>query len=161
MKLYFKQRMFSWFDSYDIYYMNDEGESGAVAFTVEGQLSWGHCLHILDPQGRHIATVQQRVFTWLPKFDLYVGEECVGTICKEFAPFHPTFSLDFNGWQVEGSFMEWDYTILDADGRQAATVSKELFHWTDTYVIDVERQEDALYALMVVLAIDAEKCSRN
>lgn len=49
MKLYFKQRMFSWFDSYDIYHMD---ENGAVAFTVEGKLSWGHCLHILDPMGR-------------------------------------------------------------------------------------------------------------
>ena len=38
---------------------------------------------------------------------------------------------------------------------------KELFHWADTYVIDIERAEDALYALMVVLAIDAEKCSRQ
>lgn len=46
MKLYFKQRFFSWFDSYDIYY-----EGGDVAYTVEGQLSWGHCLHILDPRG--------------------------------------------------------------------------------------------------------------
>jgi len=36
MKLYFKQRMFSWFDSYDIYHMDD---SGAVAFTVEGKLT--------------------------------------------------------------------------------------------------------------------------
>ena len=36
MKLYFKQRMFSWFDSYDIYHMD---ENGAVAFTVEGKLS--------------------------------------------------------------------------------------------------------------------------
>ena len=61
MKLYFKQRMFSWFDSYDIYYMDGAGEAGAVAFTVEGKLAWGHCLHILDPQGRHIATVQQKV----------------------------------------------------------------------------------------------------
>ena len=75
MKLYFKQRMFSWFDSYDIYHMD---ESGAVAFTVEGKLAWGHCLHILDPIGRHIATVQQQVFTFLPKFDLYIGEQCVG-----------------------------------------------------------------------------------
>ena len=31
MKLYFKQRMFSWFDSYDIYYMNGPEETGAVA----------------------------------------------------------------------------------------------------------------------------------
>ena len=51
MKLYFKQRFFSWFDSYDIYH-----EDGSVAYTVEGKLSWGHCLHILSPQGEHIAT---------------------------------------------------------------------------------------------------------
>ena len=67
MKLYFKQRFFSWFDSYDIYY-----EGGDVAYTVEGKLSWGHCLHILDPYGEHIATVKQQVLTFLPKFDLYV-----------------------------------------------------------------------------------------
>ena len=41
------------------------------------------------------------------------------------------------------------------------SVSKELFHLTDTYVIDVKNRDDALMALMVVLAIDAEKCSRN
>lgn len=103
MKLYFKQRMFSWFDSYDIYHMDG---NGAVAFTVEGKLSWGHCLHILDPMGQHIATVQQQVFTFLPKFDLYIGEQCVGTIRKEFTFLRPSFTLDFNGWRVEGSFME-------------------------------------------------------
>lgn len=112
MKLYFKQRFFSWFDSYDIYY-----EGGDVAYTVEGKLSWGHCLHILDPYGQHIATVKQQVLTFLPKFDLYVGERCIGTIRKEFTFFHPSFTMDFCGWTVEGSFMEWDYTIQDGPGR--------------------------------------------
>ena len=87
--------------------------------------------------------------------------QCVGTIRKEFTFLRPSFTLDFNGWRVEGSFMEWDYAIVDAAGRQVASVSKELFHWTDTYVIDVAEEQNALYALMVVLAIDAEKCSRN
>ena len=32
----FKQRMFSWFDSYDIY-----DEYGNTLFVVKGQLSWG------------------------------------------------------------------------------------------------------------------------
>ena len=158
MKLYFKQRMFSWFDSYDIYHMD---EDGAVAFTVEGKLAWGHCLHILDPAGQHIATVKQQVLTLLPKFDLYVGERRAGAIRKEFTLFRPSFTLDFNGWRVEGSFMEWEYRILDAQGRLVASISKELFHWTDTYVIDVAEGENPLYALMVVLAIDAEKCSRG
>ena len=49
---------------------------------------------------------------------------------------------------------------LEARGLVAA-VSKELLHWTDTYVIDVAREENALPALLVVLAIDAEKCSRS
>ena len=155
MKLWFKQRFFSWFDSYDIYY-----EDGSTAFTVEGKLSWGHRLHILDPQGRHIATVQQRVLTLLPKFEFYIGENLVGTLCKELTLFRPAYDLDWNGWHVEGDFFEWDYRIHCSMGV-VARISKELFHWTDTYSIDVARQEDALAALMVVLAIDAEKCSRN
>ena len=32
---------------------------------------------------------------------------------------------------------------------------------TDTYVIDVQDSGNALDVLMFVLAIDAEKCSRN
>lgn len=90
MRLLFKQRLFSWFDSYDIY-----NEAGETVYTVKGQLAWGHCLKIFDA------------------------------------------------------------------GGSVATVSKQLFNWTDTYVIDVCHPQDALYALMLVLAIDAEKCSRN
>ena len=53
--------------------------------------------------------------------------------------------------------MEWDYSILDRSGYSIARVSKELFHMTDTYVIDVQDLGNALDALMFVLAIDAEK----
>lgn len=155
MRLYFKQRFFSWFDSYDIY-----NEDGSTAFTVEGKLAWGHCLHILDAAGRHIATVKERVLTFLPKFEMYVGDTYIGCIQKEFTFFKPRFNIDCKGWEVEGSFMEWDYTIRSG-GRTVATVSKELFHWTDTYIIDVSDPADALCALMLVLAIDAEKCSRG
>ncbi len=49
----------------------------------------------------------------------------------------------------------------DRSGYQIAKISKELFRMTDTYVIDVQDPGNALDALMFVLAIDAEKCSRN
>lgn len=156
MKLLFKQRFFSWFDSYDIY-----DETGATLFTVEGQLAWGHTLHINDAEGRHIATVKQRVLTFLPRFDLYLEEDLVGTITKAFTFFRPAFEVDCNGWQVEGDFFEWDYRITDRSSGLVAAVSKELWNWTDTYTIDVVNGRDALCALMVVLAIDAEKCSRD
>ena len=46
-------------------------------------------------------------------------------------------------------------------GYSVTSVSKELFHMTDTYVIQVNELEYALDVLMFVLAIDAEKCSRK
>ena len=156
MRLRFKQRFFSWFDSYDIF---DEQEN--TVYTVKGQLSWGHCLHILDAAGNHIGTVKEKVLTFLPRFELYFGDTCVGCIQKEFSLFHPRYHIDFCGWEIEGDWMEWDYTIRDARGTEVAVIGKELFHWTDTYTIDVAEPGDALGALMVVLAIDAEKCSRN
>ena len=156
MELLFKQRLFSWFDSYDVY-----DESGTAVYTVKGQLSWGHCLKIYDVCGYEIGTVKERLFTFLPKFEMYFGERYVGCISKEFTFFKPKYNIDCNGWHVEGNFFEWDYNIIDSQGRSVATVSKELFNWTDTYVIDVDDPQNALCALMLVLAIDAEKCSRN
>ena len=156
MKLLFKQRFFSWFDSYDIY-----DESGETVFTVRGELSWGHLLRIYDRYGNEVGCVKERVLTWLPKFEMYSKNEYLGCIKKEFTFFIPKFTIDFNGWQVDGYLMEWDYDIRNACGIGIASVSKQLFNWTDTYVIDVLDPDNALYALMLVLAIDAEKCSRR
>lgn len=156
MKLLFKQRLFSWFDSYDIY-----DEAGRTVYVVKGQLSWGHCLKIFDASGNEVGRVQERVFTFLPKFELYRGGTYIGCICKEFNLLKPKYTIDCNGWQIEGNFWEWDYEVKNNRGVSIARVSKQLFQWTDTYVIDVEHPEDSLCALMLVLAIDAEKCSRD
>ena len=156
MKLLFKQRMFSWFDSYDIY-----DEAGNTVFTVKGQLAWGHCFKIFDAAGREMGTVRQKIFTFMPKFEIYRGESYHGCISREFTFFKPRYNIDFKGWSVEGSFMEWDYTVCSAAGSEVAVVSKEIWNWTDTYSITVGDPDDALNVLMLVLAIDAEKCSRN
>ena len=156
MKLLFKQRLFSWFDSYDIY-----DESGNTLFSVRGELSWGHLLRIYDAQDREVGYIKEKVFTWLPKFEMYIGENYIGSIKKEFTFFRPRFNIDYNGWQIDGDLFECDYTILNSMGECVASVTKELWNWTDTYMIDVRDSDDAIYALMLVLAIDAEKCSRS
>lgn len=156
MRLYFKQRLFSWFDSYDIY-----DEQGGIFCTVKGQLSWGHCLKLFDPAGREIGVVKERVLTFMPKFELYLAGRYMGCIRRGMTFFRPRYNIDCNGWQVEGNWTEWDYTIFDPAGQVVASISKALFHWTDTYIIDVTQARDAVCVLMFVLAMDAEKCSRN
>ena len=75
MKMLFKQRMFSWFDSYDIY-----DETGEVLYTVKGELAWGHLLRIYDKFDSPIGCVKQRVLTFLPKFELYENDKYLGCI---------------------------------------------------------------------------------
>ncbi len=155
MRLLFKQRFFSWFDSYDIY---DEHKN--TVFTVRGKLSWGHKLEIYDALGNHIATLKERMLTFLPKFELHIGGNYVGEIQKELTFLKPSFKVNLNGWSVKGDYWEWDYNILSGS-RIVATIQKQIFNWTDAYIIDVANENDNLLALMVVLAIDAVKCSQN
>ncbi len=156
MKLLFKQKFFSWFDSYDVY-----DSAGAVYYTVKGQFSWGHLLRIYDANGNEVGIVKEKIFSWFPKFEIYIGGRYAGCISKEFSLFVPKFTIDYNGWKVDGDFFEWDYNIYNSLGQDIATVSKELFNFTDTYALDISNPNDALSVLMLVIAIDAEKCSRK
>ena len=156
MKLLFKQRAFSWFDSYDVY-----DEAGNTVYVVKGQLAWGKCLKIFDRNEIEVATVQQKLFSWFPTFEVYIGEQYAGCVRKEFSLFAPRFTIDYKGWDVQGHYFEWDYEIYDRTGDRKAVISKELFNWTDTYSIDVRDESDALPALALVIAIDAEKEQRN
>ena len=58
MRLLFKQRFFSWFDSYDIF-----DEDGNTVYVVKGELSWGHRLQIYDAMGSPVGRVQEREFS--------------------------------------------------------------------------------------------------
>ena len=140
MELYFKQRLLSFFDSFDIY---DEDDN--VIYTVEGQPAWLHKLHVLNAAGEHIATVRQEL----------------SLLEQNFSLLRSSFTLDCYDWDIEGDVFGLDYSITASDGRSVAAFSKELFHWTDTYHLSVPREEDVLPALLIVLAIDAARCSRG
>ncbi len=156
MRLIFKQRFFSWFDSYDIY-----NESGETVYTVRGELAWGHQLRIYDAYGNEVGLIKEKILTFLPKFEMYSAGQYLGCVTKKISFFAQKFDVDFNGWRVVGDFFGYNYSIMDPSYKVIATVSKELFNFTDTYSINVPYSSDAAYAVMLVLAIDAEKCSNN
>lgn len=155
MKLLLKQKIFSWLDSYDVY-----DEYGQTVFQVKGQLSLGHRLVIYDASGREIGMLKERIFAFLPCFYMYIGGREIGWIKKRLTFFKSKFDLNCNGWFVDGDFLGWDYSVFE-NGNEIIKISKEIFRLTDTYVIDTMRDEDALLGLLIVLAIDAEKCSGN
>ena len=155
MKLLFRQRFFSWFDSYDIY-----DEAGNTMFVVKGELAWGHLLRIYDASGNEVGYIKEKVLTWLPKFEMYIGDHYAGCISKEFTFFKPKFNIDYNGWHAEGDFWGWNYDVYNGS-MPIAHITKDLFQWGDTYVIDIVNPADELHAMMLVVAIDAANCDNN
>ena len=152
MKLLFKQKVFSWFDSYNVF-----DEDGNTVFTVKGAVSLGHLLNVFDGMGNKIGYVKQKIFSTLPRFDIFIGDSRIGSISKKFSLFKPKFSIDFNGWQVSGNMLGRDYGVVDSEGKAVASVSKQIWNVGDTYVIDVCDPADAVYAMLLVIAIDAER----
>lgn len=157
MRLLIKQRVFSWTDTYDVY---DEEERPKYFVKAEF-LSLGHQIHVYEcGTDREVGMIRQRLLSFLPKFDVEIDQRVVGAIQKQFTLFTPRYEIDFNGWRIEGDFLEWNYDVMNGS-RRIMHITKELFHWGDTYVIDFEDSSDELMGLLLVIAIDAANCSQR
>lgn len=156
MKLLIKQRVFSWTDSYDIY-----DENGNKKYFVKAELiSLGHQLHVYDSQNNRIGMIKQKLFTFLPAFEIQIGGGSIGKIQKKFTFLQPKYELDFNNWRVEGDFLGWNYNVYNGCSS-IINISKQLFQWGDTYVIDFSNSADELMGMMLVIAIDAANCTKD
>ena len=149
MKLYIKQKVFSWKDKF---YVKDE--NGNDRYYVEGEFfSLGKKLHIYDMNSNEIAFIHQKVLSFLPRFLVFIGGIQVAEIVKEFTFFRNKYRIEGLGWDVDGDFMDHDYEITHM-GRPIVAISKEWFTWGDSYMLDIADNVDPVNALSVVLAID-------
>lgn len=157
MKLLIKQRFFTLTDNYNVF-----AEDGDVRYEVEAEFfTLGHKLHVYDKRtGREVGAIHEKLFNLMPTFQIVVDGQVVGTIRRKFTFFRENYEVDYRGWDVEGDFMGWDYRVLEGE-RTVLSITKELFNWTDTYVLRYDRAADELPGLLLVIAIDAANCSRN
>ena len=100
MKLYIKEKVFSWSDTF---YVKDA--YGEDKYTVEGEFfSLGKKLHVYDRHGAEVAFIKQELFTFLPQFAVFVGGTEVARVKREFSFLRPRYTIENLGWDVEGSF---------------------------------------------------------
>ncbi len=157
MKLLIKQRVFAWSDTYDVY-----DQFGEPKYFVKAEVfSFGHVLHIYNhATGEEVGEIREKLFKFLPTAQISVKGRILGTIRKEFTFFVPKFTIDYNGWQVEGDFLGWEYSVRSSVGT-VASISKVLFTFGDTYEISIYDPKDELDVLMTVITIDMINCSHN
>lgn len=152
MKIYIKQKVFSFKDKFNVY-----NEAGEPRFYVEGEVfTLGKKLHVYDANNSEIAFIKQKVPSFLPKFYIERKDSTMNVnalVVKEFA-FKPTYRIDDFGWSVTGDFFAHDYTVTSGTGT-VASISKKWMTWGDSYEIDIAENVDAVNVLCVVLVIDA------
>lgn len=149
MKLYIKQKVFSWKDKFTV-----KDEAGQDKYFVEGEFfSWGKKLHVNDMGGNEAAFIQQKVFSFLPKYFVFVNGEQIAEIVKEFTFLKPKYRIEGLDWDINGNFWAHDYEITK-NGRTIVTIQKEWMTWGDSYELDITDPRDEIVALAVVLTID-------
>ena len=149
MKLYMKEKVFSWNERFTI-----KDENGWDKYFVEGEfLSLGKKLHLLNINGEEVAFIQQRLLTLMPRFSVSVAGREIAEIRKEFTFFFQRYIIDGLGWEVDGSVWEHRYEIRK-NGRLIVRIDKEWFTWGDSYVLEIADPADEILALAVVLTID-------
>lgn len=149
MKLYVKQKVFSFADQFSV--IDDQGQA---KYWAEGEFfSLVKRLHVSDVSGEEVITIEQELFSFMPRYKVFYKGRQFATIRGLFR-FRPTFEIEGPGWYVEGNLLGLEYTIYDGEAT-IATIQKKWMSWGDSYEIDIVDDLNELPVLAIVLGIDA------
>lgn len=156
MRLYMKQKVFSWRDRFIV-----KDQNQVDRYTVEGEfLSWGKKLHVYDAEGHEVAFIRQRLWSWMPRYFVEIQGREVCSVVRRFTFLKPRYDVEGLPWQVEGDFWAHEYVMRDGN-TSIMRLSKKWFTWGDSYELDVTEEKDELLCLCVCLAIDAALAQDN
>lgn len=156
MKLYIKQKVFSFADKFTI---KDEWNNDR--YYVEGEIfTFGKKLHVYDANHREVIFIKQRIWSFLSKYEIYINGHFVTEIIKELSFLKSRYVLSHLDWRIEGDVWGHNYSIQQAN-RTIVTINKAWFTWGDSYEVNVLNHSDEQLAIGVVLAIDCVLAQNN
>lgn len=151
MRYLVRQKIFSLSDSFNI---KDEGNNDI--FIVKSQLlSFGKKLRIFDLAGRELCYIEQKLFRFMPEYDIYIAGHRVANVKKKFTFFKNNFVVTSpnSQYDIDGDVFAYDFSIYK-DGRVVATISKKFLSLTDTYLVDIDDGCDQVTILALAIVID-------
>ena len=153
MRYVLKQKFWSWGDDFAI--KNAVGED---VYCVAGRaFSWSDKLSFQALKGNELAFIRQKLLSWGPTYEIELHGRLVAVVKQHmFTLFHCKFTVDVPGpddLEARGDFLDHEYAF-ERSGREAASVSKRWFSWTDTYGVDIADGEGDGLILASVVVID-------
>ena len=147
-----REQFWSFGDSFTI-----TDEHGKDCYIIQGEaFSWGNKLSFQDTRGNELAYISQKRMSFKPRYEIYVRGRLFAEVTKEFSWFTKKFILDVpgpNDYSIDGSFWKHDYCFSRKSGC-VATVSKDIWGWTDSYGVKIDDGEDSVSILCACIVID-------
>ena len=157
MKLYIKQKVFSWRDKFSI-----TDENGIDQYYCESEgFSFGKKLHLTDMSGNELAFIYEKFMCFMPRYYISQYGDVVAEVVKEFSFFKPSYRIEGLDWRIEGDFFDHNYVLIDQNNFTVASVSKQWFTWGDVYELDIAEGIDPVLALSIMIVVDAVLASQD
>lgn len=150
VKLYIRQKVFSFVDRFNIYDI-----SRNIVYFAKGEpFSLGKNLHIYDASGREVAYIAQLFAIFEPRFVIYINGIQVAQIKRNFSlfafpPADGYYTVQGLDWHINGDIWQHDYEIY-AKGRTVASMHKEWLSWGDCDVLSNDCGNTAGYSVLQV-----------
>ncbi len=153
MRYVMRQKLFCLGDDFQI-----KDESGRDAFVVDGKaFSLAKQLSFQDLAGNTLMSINQKLLSWGPTYELSQGDNVIGVVKKElFNIFSYRFAIELSGGlalQATGEFTDHEY-VITRDEATVATISKQWFTVTDTYGVEVGAGENDVLMLAITVVVD-------
>lgn len=149
MKLYIKQKVFSLGERF---YVKDEAENDV--YYVEGSFfRIPKKFEIFTLDDKLVVTIERQMFRLQTHYNITTYDETV-TIKRNFTFLRKRFQVLEKNWSVQGDFLAHNYDITS--GLETIMhIQKHWFTWGDSYELNINKSENALLALAIVIVVDA------
>ena len=132
---------------------------GHDAFQVKGELmSLGDKLSFQDLDGNELIYIEQKVFNWVGTYEIWRNGKMLADVKRDLFSFRRhRFTVDAPGpddLEAVGDFLNFEYIVNRGD-RKIATITRQLFHLSDTYWVQIDDDEtDHVLVLAIAVIIE-------
>ncbi|MCL1917352.1 MAG: LURP-one-related family protein [Peptococcaceae bacterium] len=155
MKLYIKQKAFSWRDKFTI-----KDDNGADRWFAQGEsFSSGRKLRLYDAFGNEAAFIRQKTMSFQPRYFIELGG-AVYTVKSEFTFMHTRISIEGVPWKMNGDAWAHKFELYDDMGA-IMRISKRGFIWGDSYELDILNPDHELLCLCIALTVECMQADES
>lgn len=154
MKLYIKQKLFSFKDKYQIFDADDN-----VLFDIDNKLiNYGtNYLHINDKNQVEQFLIKRKYTFMIAKYEIYYSNNLFATVSQEIAYFTRKVSIESNygDFEIQGDLIGREYKITKSR-QYFGSIHKKWNPWGDGFELDIP--DDGKPGIFCALVIAIDNC---